>query len=152
MLNPLSEARDQTRNLVVPSQICFRCTTTGTPEGKQFLKAFTEKVNGNRPSPCLCCLYRDHVVFVTQHVGACGYVQETYICSRELSSPFQLAHFSGQANYSNHSRLDQASAEKRESALFCLPLKTIKRLFFFPTALFSYIHQRSLGFACSGNC
>jgi len=24
ILNPLSEARDQTRNLMVPSQICFR--------------------------------------------------------------------------------------------------------------------------------
>ena len=31
ILNPLSEARDQTHILMVPSQICFRCTTTGTP-------------------------------------------------------------------------------------------------------------------------
>ena len=31
ILNPLSEARDRTRNLLVPSQICFWCTTTGTP-------------------------------------------------------------------------------------------------------------------------
>ena len=30
-LNPLSEARDRTRNLMVPSQIRFRCTTVGTP-------------------------------------------------------------------------------------------------------------------------
>ena len=28
VLNPLSEARDGTRNLMVPSQICFRCATT----------------------------------------------------------------------------------------------------------------------------
>ena len=28
---PLSKARDQTHNLMVPSQIRFRCTTTGTP-------------------------------------------------------------------------------------------------------------------------
>ena len=28
--NPLSEARDRTRNLIVPSRICFRCATTGT--------------------------------------------------------------------------------------------------------------------------
>ena len=33
ILNPLSEARDRTRNLMVPSQIHFHCTTTGTPEG-----------------------------------------------------------------------------------------------------------------------
>ena len=31
ILNPLSKARDQTCNLMVPSQIHFRCTTTGTP-------------------------------------------------------------------------------------------------------------------------
>ena len=31
ILNPLSEARDQIRNLMVPGQIRFRCATTGTP-------------------------------------------------------------------------------------------------------------------------
>ena len=31
ILNPLSEARDQTRNLVVPSRIPFHCATMGTP-------------------------------------------------------------------------------------------------------------------------
>ena len=31
ILNPLSGARDQTSNLKVPSQICFRCTMMGTP-------------------------------------------------------------------------------------------------------------------------
>ena len=30
ILNPLSEARDRTRNLMVPSWIRFRCATTGT--------------------------------------------------------------------------------------------------------------------------
>ena len=29
VLNPLSEARDQTHNLTVPSRICFPCATTG---------------------------------------------------------------------------------------------------------------------------
>ena len=37
ILNPLSEARDRTQNLIAPSQICFHCTTTGTPEGKFLL-------------------------------------------------------------------------------------------------------------------
>ena len=32
ILNPLSEARDRTRDLMVPGQIHFRCATTGTPE------------------------------------------------------------------------------------------------------------------------
>ena len=31
ILNPLSEVRDRTRNLMVPSRIHFHCATTGTP-------------------------------------------------------------------------------------------------------------------------
>ena len=31
ILNPLSEARDRTHNLIVPSRIRFCCATTGTP-------------------------------------------------------------------------------------------------------------------------
>ena len=31
ILNPLSKARDQTHNLMVPSRICFCCAATGTP-------------------------------------------------------------------------------------------------------------------------
>ena len=31
IFNPLSEARDLTRDLMVPSQICFHCATTGIP-------------------------------------------------------------------------------------------------------------------------
>ena len=31
ILNPLSEARDQTCNLMVPGRICFHCATKGTP-------------------------------------------------------------------------------------------------------------------------
>ena len=38
ILNPLSEARDQTCNVMVPSQICFCCATRGTP--LLFLKKF----------------------------------------------------------------------------------------------------------------
>ena len=31
ILNPMSEARDQTLNLMVSSWICFQCATIGTP-------------------------------------------------------------------------------------------------------------------------
>ena len=31
ILNPLNEARDRTRNLMVPSRTCFRRSTMGTP-------------------------------------------------------------------------------------------------------------------------
>ena len=34
ILNPLSEARDRTCNLLVPSQIRFHCATSGTPNIK----------------------------------------------------------------------------------------------------------------------
>ena len=36
ILNPLSEARDRTRNLMVPSRIHFCCATTGTPRFRLF--------------------------------------------------------------------------------------------------------------------
>ena len=36
ILNPLSEARDGTHNLMVTSQICFHCATMGTP-GQLFI-------------------------------------------------------------------------------------------------------------------
>ena len=39
ILNPLSEARDQTRNLMVPSRIHFHCAMTGTPQNKIWMPA-----------------------------------------------------------------------------------------------------------------
>ena len=46
ILNPLSKARDRTRNIMDPSQICFRCTTTGTPVSSHFNSAtFMEHFN-----------------------------------------------------------------------------------------------------------
>ena len=38
ILNPLNEAKDRTYNLLVPSQIHFCCTITGTPEKKFLIK------------------------------------------------------------------------------------------------------------------
>ena len=32
ILNPLSDTRERTPNLMVPSRICFRCATTATPK------------------------------------------------------------------------------------------------------------------------
>ena len=40
ILNPLSKARDWTQILMDPSQVCFRCTTTGTPSLKTTLNSF----------------------------------------------------------------------------------------------------------------
>ena len=37
ILNPLSEASDRTRNLMVPSRIRFCCAITGTPESALLL-------------------------------------------------------------------------------------------------------------------
>ena len=41
ILNPLSEARDQTHNPIVTSQIHFRCATMGTLPNHHFLKIIT---------------------------------------------------------------------------------------------------------------
>ena len=38
ILNPLSDARDWTLNLMVPSRICFHCSMMETPKNKEFLK------------------------------------------------------------------------------------------------------------------
>ena len=50
ILNLLSEARDQTCNVMVPSWVCFCCTTTGTPH---FLSVATRKFK----TVCACILF-----------------------------------------------------------------------------------------------
>ena len=50
ILDPLSEARDQTRNLMVSSRIRFHCTTTRTPVYCLFLvKEFIKKSVRTQP-------------------------------------------------------------------------------------------------------
>ena len=44
ILNPLSKARDQTHNLMVPSWIHFCCTTKGTPRRHIFKEPVTDKI------------------------------------------------------------------------------------------------------------
>ena len=51
ILNPLREARDGTHNLMVPSWICFRCTTRGTPDAGIFFEVVFTSVCGL----CFCC-------------------------------------------------------------------------------------------------
>ena len=43
ILNPLSEARDRTRNLMVPSRIRFCCAIMGTPEWLLYVVSFSQK-------------------------------------------------------------------------------------------------------------
>ena len=47
ILNPLSKARDRTLNLVVPSQIHFRCATMGTPSFHKNISFTPLNLNGN---------------------------------------------------------------------------------------------------------
>ena len=55
ILNPLSEARNRTCNLVIPSQIRFCCATTGTPH--TFLFMFLSiTVHGRALSRVLCAV------------------------------------------------------------------------------------------------
>ena len=42
ILNPLSEARDWTHNFMVPSWICFQCTTIGNPRISFFNSPFSK--------------------------------------------------------------------------------------------------------------
>ena len=58
ILSPLSEARDQTRLLMVPSLIHFRCATTGTPkwlvlDGRQ---CSSPSLPASVPHPTLTCV------------------------------------------------------------------------------------------------
>ena len=53
ILNLLSEARDQTRNLIVTSQIRFRCTTIGTPGNLN-----VNKQDSNSADPILGVFWR----------------------------------------------------------------------------------------------
>ena len=46
ILNPLSKARDRTRNLMAPSQICFCCVTMGTPFLSLYKESLKEKSGG----------------------------------------------------------------------------------------------------------
>ena len=46
IVNPLSEARDRTCNLIVPSWIRFHCTMKGTPKEVIFLFSFWEQHRG----------------------------------------------------------------------------------------------------------
>ena len=55
ILNPLSEARDQTRTLMVASRICFCCATMGTPRMLSFL-----------------CLYLCTAMAIWRLRGTCG--------------------------------------------------------------------------------
>ena len=47
ILNPLSEARNRTCNLIAPSQICFRCARMGIPV-QSFKSNFMEKQSVHR--------------------------------------------------------------------------------------------------------
>ena len=51
ILNPLSEARDRTHNLMVPSRIRFHCATTGAPVNSHLCLRF--RVPVKLPASCL---------------------------------------------------------------------------------------------------
>ena len=48
ILNPLSEAKERTRNLMVPSQIHFHCSMTGTPKITTFKRYKVNKFTHKR--------------------------------------------------------------------------------------------------------
>ena len=67
ILNPLIEARDQTHNLVVPSQIHFRYTTTGTPLCVLFKsKIFSSLFRGDKVQDTFSSVSGDAAYFLVQ--------------------------------------------------------------------------------------
>ena len=48
ILNPLSKARDRTRNLRIPSWIRFHCAVTGTPVPRELYKHLKELLSKRR--------------------------------------------------------------------------------------------------------
>ena len=68
--NLLSEARDQTYNLMVPSQIRFWCTTKGTPDIQFFVFMEIDTYNTHQPatfflSHNITCTYRLFLIDIT---------------------------------------------------------------------------------------
>ena len=89
-LNPLSKATDWTCNLMVPSQVHFRCTTMGTPT---FLFKIRNKIkrNGWRTSfpflqptiDCLTCIRR-----INQNLGVGVPVMAQWV--KDLALPWAV--------------------------------------------------------------
>ena len=64
ILNPMSEARDRTRNLMIPNQIHFHCTMTGTPQCDSYTqilrKVTCKKTSAATPSLLYKMLFQIH--------------------------------------------------------------------------------------------
>ena len=63
ILNPLREARDRTRNLTVPSQIHFHCTTMGIPFYSLFTATLAAYGSSQARGPiraAAACLHHSH--------------------------------------------------------------------------------------------
>ena len=87
ILNPLSEARDWTCNLMVPSWICFCCTTTGTPQNS----------HNSIKNPLLYCLYEKRsldakcIIAVLYFMFALSYVVLIFYSSLSYSNDPNIA-------------------------------------------------------------
>ena len=64
ILNPLSEARDRTRQLMVPSRIHSRCATMGTPQAFHVLSSLVLSCDISTYNYFLIC-YLDGFLFLT---------------------------------------------------------------------------------------
>ena len=63
ILNPLSKARDQTHNLMVPSRICFCCAMMGTPWSSEFVNSLVSLL-----WTCLIfCFFLSHTSWFSSH-------------------------------------------------------------------------------------
>ena len=114
ILNPLSEARDRTHNLMVPSQMWFCCTMMGTPLLNFFSMLFIsfKSYSATTVSYTLYCLYIYLFLFycfllfraIPVAYGrsqARGLIAATATTTQDLSCICDLHHCSGQPSFLN---------------------------------------------------
>ena len=85
ILNPLSEAREQTHNLMVPGRICFHCATMGTPGSARF-------GNARPPHWWQMC----HILLQAHRLGAHS---NPRLCARGTREPVGRGEDAGKATY-----------------------------------------------------
>ena len=95
ILNPLSGARYQTGNLVVPSQICFHCTTMGTLISDFYCKViFSRGVLFSMKISCMLGFWSvpTEWLYFPPRLGSCEFysVKPVYMLTFQPSGPSMM--------------------------------------------------------------
>ena len=96
IVNPLSEGRDRTRNLMVPSWICFCCSTTGIPLFFTFFFFFLVFFVFSRAAPMAYGSFQ-----ARDQIGNTVLTYTTATATQDLSHVCELHHSSRQCQILN---------------------------------------------------